>query len=470
MTRHEPAAVDLEKLLDESRFSLRHAQIILLLLVTMLVDGYDIFVVGLILPAISQDWGLKPADFAGVFLAQQFGILIGAFFFGPFADRFGRKRTLLTCLVCFALCTCIVPFTTTPHELAITRFVSALFFAGIIPNCVAMTAEVAPKAYRATMTTIVFCGYTAGSFIGAAVMAFVVGPFGWKGAFYLGALLPLLIVPALWLWLPESVRYLAVRNPEDPRIARTLALLGAGAFPPGTSFRTEPASARKTSNPGSALFEGSLRRITLFIWGAYFAAFLTQQLIANWNSTVMTAGGLSMQQIAFLLSMNTAAGAAGTVVTGFLMDRFGSARVLTLGFLGAAASIGTLQQLDLSSMAALVCFTCAGFFLNSSLAGLSAQAALVYPSRVRSTGVAWGSGIGRIGGMASPLIGGAILAAAINPSSIYLVAALTQALAALAIYVATRTRPTSPVAAGAAERNRHTPIIEGPAGGNDVRA
>src|SRR5262249_18507783 len=157
------------------------------------IDGYDIFVVGVMLPLISKDWGVVPSALTDVFVVQQLGLLVGVALGGPLGDRFGRLPILLACLVSFGLCSLLIAHTYSPLQLVILRFISALFFSGVLPNCVAYASEIAPKRYRAAFITIVFCGYTGGHFISAAVLAFVVGPLGWHGAFYVGGLLPLLL-------------------------------------------------------------------------------------------------------------------------------------------------------------------------------------------------------------------------------------------------------------------------------------
>ena len=149
---------DLDQFFDGQSIGRIHALILVILTLAMIVDGYDIHVVGLMLPLISQDWGVKPSALTGVFVAQQFGLLVGVVLGGTLGDRFGRRPVLVGCLAAMGLCTLCIAQAQSPLQLIILRFISALFFSGVLPNCVAYASEIAPKKYRAAFITIVFCG------------------------------------------------------------------------------------------------------------------------------------------------------------------------------------------------------------------------------------------------------------------------------------------------------------------------
>ncbi|MDB5690683.1 MAG: transporter [Sphingomonas bacterium] len=429
---------DVDAFLDGLKIGRHHILVIGLLILTMLIDGYDLFVVGLILPAISRDWGIAPAAFTGVFVAQQFGILLGVVFFGPFADRYGRRTTLLICLLCFAVCTYFITWTTTPAQITAVRFVSAIFFSGVIPNCVALASEIAPKRLRATMISIVFCGYTGGSFIGASALAFIVEPYGWESAFYLGTILPLAMIPILFFFLPESIRFRATRNPNDPRIGRALQGLDPSLRLTGQErfLVEEPKRQKGKRGPIGALFQGGLLPLTLMVWLAYFMAFLVNQMLNNWGTTILNhVAGIPMTHVALLISVRTFTGIIGTATVGFIMDRVGAGRALPIFYMASAILTGTLAFIDLGSTTALVVFGLLGYATNSGLAGLNAQAAITYPPRMRVTGIAWGSGVGRIGGMLGPIVGGALIAGAPDATIIYLCATAPELFAGAALYM-----------------------------------
>ncbi|MDB5690684.1 MAG: pcaK 3, partial [Sphingomonas bacterium] len=219
---------DIDAFLDAQPIGKAHVGLILLLVLAMLLDGYDIFVVGMVLPFLARDMGVAPAALTSVFVVQQFGLLIGTFLVGPLSDRFGRRTTLLVSIAALTLLTLATTQVGTPAELIGIRFASALFFAGVIPNCIALSSELAPSRWRAAIVGIVFCGFTGGHFIGAFVQAFMLEAYGWQSAFWLGGVLGVAVFACLLLFLPESIRFRVRRDPRDPRIPRALRKIASG--------------------------------------------------------------------------------------------------------------------------------------------------------------------------------------------------------------------------------------------------
>ncbi len=319
----------------------------------------------------------------------------------------------------------------------------------------ALTAELAPKRLVAGLIGIVFCGYTGGSFITALVLAFVLKPFGWQGGFYLGGALALLMVPVVLVALPESIRFLVSRNPGDPKIGENLRKIDPSLKLAGTEsfvLATAPGAARPKV-PLTALMSDGMLRITMLIWVSYFLSFFMLQMMNNWETTVFhNVGHVPYARIALLLSMRTTTGIIGTATAGFLMDRFGAGRVLPLFYVSSAALLAMgLAVVDLNSALALVIFGVLGYTINSGIGGLNALAAISYPSRIRVTGIAWGSGFGRIGGMLGPLLGGILLAGALEARQFFVTVAVPEILAGISIWFIGR--PSRRTTVGAPSRS-----------------
>ena len=225
MSTPESKTFDVNHFLDSRSLGRAHVVTVVLLIFTMIVDGYDIFLVGIVLPFLAKDLGLAPAALTIVVVVQQFGLLLGNFVVGPIADRYGRRVTLLTCLAVFGALTLLAPFASTVQEFVLLRFVTGVFLSGVIPNAIALVSELMPARVRATFVSITFAGFTMGTtVIGAPVVKWLV-PYGWQYAFVAGGVLPLVLVVALYFALPESLRFLTGRNPQDPRIPRQLRRL-----------------------------------------------------------------------------------------------------------------------------------------------------------------------------------------------------------------------------------------------------
>ena len=436
---------DVNAFLDGRRIGRTHISIVALLIMTMLVDGYDIFLIGIILPSLSADWDIPPASLQWVFVVQQFGLLLGNFVVGPIADRYGRRFTLLVCLSVFGTLTLGTIGAETVLQLAVLRFVAGVFFSGVIPNTISLVSEIMPTRLRATAVSITFAGYTGGaSLIGAPVLAYVV-PHGWQYAFVVGGVLPIVLAVVLFFALPESLRFLANRDSRDARIPGLLRRIDPALRFDGTEtfvVRGEPGSAEKL--PMLALFQNGRAVTTLLLWAAFHMAFIVSNLFGAWKVTVLsTFGGLSAERIASLLFVQGSAGVLGTLTSGFVMDRFGPTRVLPLYLAGAAVATALVAFVDASSAAMTLAFVAFGYLSNGGLSGINALASITYPSQIRATGISWAHGAGRAGAMIGPLLGGALIARELGVGPIFMITAIPQFLAAVAVFAMWRVSLTA---------------------------
>ncbi|MEC5409458.1 MFS transporter [Paraburkholderia sp. MPAMCS5] len=427
-----------------------HILIVAVLAATMVIDGYDIFMIGLILPALSHGLNVHPAALTQVFVLQQLALLIGTLVSGPMLDRFGRRRVLLVAMPVFALLTMATSQVRTVLELDVMRFAAALFFSAVIPATITLANEFAPARYRSAAVSVVFCGYAGGNLIGASVQAWIL-PFGWQAAFWVGGLLPLVLVGCLWLWLPESLQFLTMRNPTDPGIGKTLRRFDPSfQIASGQRFVVSGKPERMPRFSPKLLFTNGRVTITLLLWVAYLATGIFSYINNSWTTTLLhLTRHMPMVHIAQLMAMSALAGVIGTASSGFVMDRFGAARVLPTYLAAAALTVAIVATMDIYSIWAPFAFAMLGFLYNSSWGALNAFCATVSPTEIRATSVAWAHGASKLGGMIGPAIGGAMVRAQWDFTPIFLVAAgFELASAAAVLLLVTRRRP-SPVQARA---------------------
>lgn len=435
----EPKTFDVSGFLDARRVGRTHVTIVALLLLTMMVDGYDIFLIGNVLPAITGDLGIDPAAFTIVFVVQQFGLLLGNLVVGPVADRYGRRVTLLGCLVVFGLLTLGAVSASSVGEFVVWRFVAGIFFSGVIPNAIALVSEIMPERIRATSVSITFAGYTLGSaVIGAPVLWWLV-PMGWEYAFVVGGVLPIVLAAALYFLLPESLRYLAGRDSRDPRIPALLRRVDPQLQFAGDEvfvMRSEAVTRVEQTllERIGGLFRAGRWATTMLLWVGFHMAFIVSNLMGAWKNTVLAGGGVPTDQIAWYMFVQGMAGVVGTLTAGFVMDRFGPTRVLPVYLAGASLGIAAVAFADLAPLAMTAAFVVAGYFSNGGLSGLNALASISYPSQIRATGVSWAHGAGRAGAMIGPILGGALIARETGVGTVFLVTAIPQLCAAVAVF------------------------------------
>jgi AAHS family 4-hydroxybenzoate transporter-like MFS transporter len=352
------------------------------------LDGYDLGTIGLAVPSLLHAWGLKPAAFTQAFAFSSIGIMVGAMLAGPVADRFGRKPMLMLSMALFGVFSVLTAYAGDMTQLVALRFLTGIGIGGAMPTTVALTSDYTPERWRASFVMFMFTGNTLGGFFAGQVAALILPGWGWQGIFMVGGLVPLALLPVVWFALPEAPH------------------LGAGKHAPG--------------NPLGALFRDGLALSTPLIWLIFLLNLLDMYLIIYWLPSVLTLGGMSPAEAAFAASIFSAGAILSTLVLGPLITRFGAERVLTINMVLGVAGIAVLTLLRPPPLLTLmVLFVAGGGFVGTQL-GLNGFAAAVYPADRRSTGVGWALGIGRLGGILGPVIGGLLLGFGFPPSRIML--------------------------------------------------
>lgn len=424
--------IDLDSYLDELKFGRFHIQVLLLGVVIMLVDGFEVGVIGLVLPILADDYGVSRVSLTWVLSAQQVGMVIGAYFIAPLADRFGRKPLALASLLWVGVSCFVTIQTTSLVTLAICRLITGIFASTLIANLVAWTSEMAPSRHRALMVTIVLTGSSAGALLGSAVQAFVLEPYGWRGAFWIGTVLPLALVPITWLYFQESPRFIAARNPQDSRLTSFARSMGDEAVV------LVAAPVAQTDAPRSGhvadLFRSGLAWPTLLLWLSFVLDFI---FITAWfwKTTIFhDLIGLNWDQLALISSMEMIFGALGMLTIGLLVNRFGFRATIPSYFLIAAISIILMGLLAPAwGMFAVLAVKAAA--QNAGHAGLALVASNLYPTRSRATGVGWAYGAGRIASIFGPPFGAIPLQYGWSAVAYFSLLAVPLALAAVIVFV-----------------------------------
>jgi AAHS family 4-hydroxybenzoate transporter-like MFS transporter len=429
--------VDVAELLDSRPVGSFQIRVLILCGLAVALDGFNTQAIGYVAPAIARDWHLGREALSPVFASGLIGLMIGALSFGPIADRFGRKHIIIACTAFFGLLSLATIAAHSLDQLIMFRFIGGLGLGGVMPNSIALTSEFSPHRSRGRMVMVMFCGFPIGATIGGFAAASIIPRYGWQGVFIAGGLLPLLLVPVLIAALPESVRHLVLQGGHTAKVRALLTRINPDfVFPPQSEFIV-----REERAPGLAvghLFRHGRALPTLLLWIVFFASLLDLFLLANWLPTVFHDAGISLSLSVIATALFQGGGVVGTLALGWMVDRFGVYRVLTaIYFLGAVfiAFLGYTHAIA----AIMFCTFGAGVGIIGGQTGANVVASLVYPTYIRSTGVGWALGIGRIGSIVGPLIGGMMLAQRWPLATIFLAAAIPAVCGSAAIYLMGRT-------------------------------
>ena len=436
VSEDNPSPVDVASYIDQQPVGGFQITLLLTCAAVLFLDGFDTTAIGYVAPSLAREWGLTKGALGPVFSAGLFGLMIGALTLGPLADRIGRKKIIILSTLAFGLGTLATAFIHDVNTLLAIRFLTGLGLGGAMPNTVAMTSEFNPHRRRATMVMIMFCGFSLGAALGGLLAAALIPQFGWRSVFVAGGAAPLLLVPILALRLPESVRFLALTRSANAHVGELLALINPkAAFTPGTQFVVhEPGLA---GMPVLHLFRDGRTLVTVLLWVVFFMSLLDLYFLANWLPTVLNDLGASVSTAAVIGSMLQVGGVVGTFALGSVIDRF-SFRALALVYFIAVFAIGAIGQLGHSIVFVTMAIFAAGFCTVGGQIAANALAAGFYPTSVRSTGVGWALGIGRVGSIIGPLVGGALMTAKWSTGSVFMAAATAAFCAALAAFSLSR--------------------------------
>lgn len=435
------AVIDLVEFIDSRPVGAFQIRLLLICAAVLFLDGFDTQAIGYVAPALAKEWHLGKGALGPVFSAGLFGLMIGALIFGPLADRIGRKRIILLSTAAFGLGAFVTAFTQDLSSLLIIRFLTGLGLGGAMPNAIALTSEYNPHRRRATMIMIMFCGFSVGAALGGLLAADLIPRFGWRSVFIVGGIAPLLMVPVLAWRLPESVRFLATAGHAPERVAELLGRISPNTrFAPNARFVVN--ETHLAGIPVAHLFREGRTSVTLLLWVVFFMSLLDLYFLANWLPTVLNDLGASVSEAVVIGSLLQVGGVVGTFALGSVIDRF-SFRALALVYFGAVFAVGAIGQFGHSAVLVSIAIFAAGFCVVGGQIAANALTAGYYPTSVRASGVGWALGIGRIGSIVGPLVGGILLAEKWSTPAVFMTAAAAAFCAAVAALFLSRLATTS---------------------------
>jgi len=397
---------------------------------TVFIDGFDTQSIAFVAPSIVKEWHIERPALAPIFSASLVGLLVGALSFGPIADKVGRRAVIMICTLVFGVMTLVTALATDVTQLLIFRFITGIGLGGAMPNAIALTAEYCPQRRRATIVMVMFTGFSLGAFVGGIAAAALIQDFGWRSVWWVGGVVPLLLLPLQWRALPESIRFLILSNAPAERVERLVRLIAPDArFAPGTRF--DIGELRAAGVPVVRLFRDRRSWGTVCLWLMFFMNLLDLFFLQNWIPTITNGAGIALRTAVIIGSLFQLGGVIAAPVLGLIVDRFGGCRVLPVLYGSGAIVVALLGQAGASVPALALLTFAAGACVVGAQNSANALSAMFYPTAMRATGVGWCLGIGRIGAIIGPLIAGFLISLHWPNASIFLLGALPLVCATL---------------------------------------
>ena len=435
------ASSNILSILDQARLRVFQLRAMIVCFVVVALDGFDTQSIAFVAPALRNSWGVSPELFGPLFGAGLFGTLIGSIALGSLADRFGRKPMLLISTLVFGVMTLSCATADSMGQLGLYRFIAGLGLGGAIPNILALVSEYSPKAIRSTAIVITFAGFPIGAVIGGMASARIIPVLGWESVFIAGGVLPLLTLPLIAIWVPESARFLAMRHGLGARLKRILQSVEPTLDEVAIN-RLKMPTKQPAHIPVGNLFSHGRGTWTILLWILTFTTLLLGYFLVNWTPLLLADAGLDHHQAIMGVVALNLGGILGGFIIGRISDRRGPFMALaTAFFIGSifVATVGFMIESTADTLLALIFVV--GFCVFGAQLNLSAISANYYPVFMRSTGIGWNMGIGRFGSVVGPTIGGAMIAYGLSRGDMFISAAVPAVLAAVIVLIMARNVP-----------------------------
>ena len=434
--------VNVYALAGESKFNSFHRLILFWCVLILVIDGYDLAVVGAALPAIMKDMAIDPTS-AGVMAGSALlGTMLGAIFLGTLADRIGRPKMIAICVALFSLFTAAAGLTSDPISFSIARFIAGLGIGGVLPIVTAQMGEFSPAKLRTRLVTLVFAGYSVGGILVALTGKQLIESHGWQSVFYVAGL-PVLLIPLILKTMPESMAIVPKQGRQQE--LRVLVRRISPSYPldSQTVLAGNPAENDASLDaPIKGLFNEGRGFSTVMIWAAFMTGLFMVYALNSWLTKLMAMSGHSLgSALNFVIVFNVGA-IVGALGGGWLSDKFNIKYVLVSFYVVGAVALTVMGFTRSTELLFVVVFIVGASTLGTQLIAY-AYAGDFYPTSIRSTGVGFASGVGRIGAIIAPVLIGWLVSLALPLEQNFMVIALAGLIGALAVTFVNQARADS---------------------------
>ena len=439
--------INVRALLDSRSVGTYQKLIIFLCFLIVVMDGFDVVIMGFVGPSLKEAWNLSNNDLAPVLSAALFGLTFGALAAGPVGDRFGRRKVLIVSVFTFGLFTLLVAYATQIWHMIAFRFIAGCAMGGIMPMVATLAKEYSPEKRSALLVTIVFAGFTVGAAGGGFLAAWMIPHWGWQSVFVFGGVAPILLAAFMVFKLPESLAFMVHKGADRTTIRKIVELCAPGSTTEkSTFFIPIPATVQSDTNPIKTILNSHYAKGTVLLWIIYFSHLFLVYLLGSWMPTMIKESGLDAAQASIIAAMFQLGGPLGSIMLGWFMDRFEPHRVLSTAYFSGAVVLVLMSNLGAEYL--LLCLTSfyIGAAFNGGGTGMNALSSNFFPLSARATGNSWMHGIGRTGAIISAFAGAWMLNAGWNFSTVALaltVPALINVTALMLKYLLYRNHKTA---------------------------
>ncbi len=420
------------ELMDKQKLSNFQLVTIFLCVLMNMMDGIDVMVISYAAPAIAKEWSVSAQSLGNVLSAGLVGMMLGALFLAPRADVIGRRIVIIISGLLMGISVFCTSFAPTVEVLLFLRLLSGIGIGSMIASVGTLVSEYAPQKTKAFWVSFIMAGYPIGATLSGFVAASIIPTHGWRFMFQMAGIATLIPIPIIFIYLAESVSFLLKMRPANALEKVNVVLQRMNA--PKLSALPEQSfsDSDKKKVPISDLFAPQFSKATIFLWIALFLAFGTMYFLTTWIPKLATNAGLSMSLAIYAGTVFNMGAFFGIITQGYLSNTFGLRRTV-FGILVMTALLMIIFGNFTGSAWILVLFGLIGFGIQGGYVGIYTIAATLYPTEIRSTGVGWATGMGRIGSIAGPILGGFLITIGLTMASTFIVFAVPTVIAGVVV-------------------------------------
>lgn len=373
-------------------------------------DGMNVMTISYTTNAISKDWMVAPSTLGLVFSAGLLGMALGAMLLAPKADLIGRKNVILISAIWMGIASICTGFAQSITTLVLLRLLTGLGVGSMLACTSTLAAEYAPQRTKSFWVSFVMAGYPAGAILSGISADYIITHYGWQGFFFSTGVITLLTTPIIFLLLNDSIEFLLKKQPANAlvKINQLLQSMNQQAL---TILPAKEITYSKSSVV--VLFNPAKIKSTIFLWLSFFLSFAALYFLTSWIPKLAAIAGMSAARSIYAGILFNLGALLGIIYQGYLSAKFGLKNVICL-FLLCTGLLMLLFGFVTNPWLVLLLFCLIGFGIQGGFIGLYAVAAKLYETEIRSTGIGWAIGFGRLGAIIGPLLGGIFISKGIS--------------------------------------------------------